>query len=79
MFYLQGKLNIDPEVAAKGKVDFVQVESWGNASDPESQLENLKMKSFSPSFTSLDQEAPFYEQIVHRLQLFEAKVFIINL
>ncbi|GLJ30820.1 hypothetical protein SUGI_0612000 [Cryptomeria japonica] len=69
----KGKLNIDPEVAAKGKVDFVRVESWGNASDPESQLENLKMKSFSPSFTSLDQEAPFYEQIVRRLQLFEAK------
>ncbi|KAH9301480.1 hypothetical protein KI387_013063, partial [Taxus chinensis] len=68
-----GKLNIDPDVAAKGKVDFVRVESWGNASDPESQLENLKMKSFSPSFTSLDQDAPFYEQIVCRLQLFEAK------
>lgn len=64
----QGKLDIDPEVATKGKVDFVQVESWGSEA-----LENLKMKSFSPSFTSLDQDAPFYEQLVRRLQLFEAK------
>lgn len=64
----KGKLNIDPEVATKGKVDFVQVESWGDEA-----LEDLKMKSFSPSFTSLDQDAPFYEQLVRRLQLFEAK------
>ncbi|KAJ7545879.1 hypothetical protein O6H91_08G014700 [Diphasiastrum complanatum] len=65
-------LNIDPEVAAKGKVDFVRVESWGEAKD-HNDLETLKLKSFSPSYSSLNKSIPLYEQLVRRLQLLDSK------
>lgn len=67
------KLGIDPDAAAKGKVDFVRVEAWG-ADGTEAELENLKMKSFSPAFSSEEGAVPFYEQLVRRLQLLESKV-----
>ncbi|XP_024375504.1 uncharacterized protein [Physcomitrium patens] len=67
----QKKLGIDPDMAAKGKVDFVRVEAWG-AEGTEAELENLKLKSFSPTYSSED-TAPFYEQLVRRLQLLESK------
>lgn len=65
-------MGIDPDMAAKGKVDFVRVEAWG-AEGTEAELENLKLKSFSPTYSSED-TAPFYEQLVRRLQLLESKV-----
>eukprot|EP00246_Nothoceros_aenigmaticus_P013927 TRINITY_DN505_c0_g1_i2.p1 TRINITY_DN505_c0_g1~~TRINITY_DN505_c0_g1_i2.p1 ORF type:complete len:278 (+),score=45.83 TRINITY_DN505_c0_g1_i2:302-1135(+) len=67
------KLSIDPAIAAKGKVDFVRVESWGDETGPEPDLENLKMKAFSSGFNSSDYSAPFYEQLVGRIQLLESK------
>ncbi|EFJ25712.1 hypothetical protein SELMODRAFT_413620 [Selaginella moellendorffii] len=66
------RLHIDPEVAAKGKVDFVQVESWDGGENPE-DLEKLKLKSFSPSASSFGNDLPFYEQLVKRIQLLESK------
>lgn len=68
-----GKLNIDKEVAARGKVDFVKVESWGEEGKDKSDLDSLKVKSFSPSFSSRDTTGSFYERLVHRLQLLESK------
>lgn len=68
----QKKLGIDPDMAAKGKVDFVRVETWG-AEGTEAELENLKLKSFSPAFSSEEDTVPFYEQLVRRLQLLESK------
>lgn len=67
------KLGIDPDAAAKGKVDFVRVEAWG-AEGTEAELENLKLKSFSPAFSAEEDSIPFYEQLVRRLQLLESKV-----
>jgi hypothetical protein len=60
-------------MAAKGKLDFVRVEAWG-AEGTETELENLKLKSFSPAFSSEEDGVPFYEQLVRRLQLLESKV-----
>lgn len=71
------KLNIDPAVAAKGKVDFVRVESWGDEGGAEPDLENLKMKTFSSGFDASDYSAPFFEQLVRRIQLLESKVDIL--
>ncbi|KAG0595308.1 hypothetical protein M758_UG157700 [Ceratodon purpureus] len=68
----QKKLGIDPGMAAKGKVDFVRVEAWGGEGT-EAELENLKLKSFSPAFSSEEDNVPFYEQLVRRLQLLESK------
>lgn len=65
-------LNIDPNVAAKGKVDFVKVESWGSEGQ-KTELEDLRVKSVSPAFSSTNKNAPFYERLVHRLQLLESK------
>jgi hypothetical protein len=67
------KLGIDPQVAAKGKVDFVRVETWAG-DGTEAALENLPMKSFSPAFVADEDTAPFYEQLVRRLQLLDSKV-----
>jgi len=53
-------------------VDFVRVEAWG-AEGTEAELENLKLKSFSPAFSSEEDSVPFYEQLVRRLQLLESK------
>ncbi|CAM6017915.1 unnamed protein product [Sphagnum balticum] len=66
------KLGIDPQVAAKGKVDFVRVETWAG-DGTEAALENLPMKSFSPAFIADEDTAPFYEQLVRRLQLLDSK------
>ena len=71
------KLNIDNDIAAKGKVDFVKVESWGDASSSQGDLDNLKAKAFSPAFTSTDMNAPFYERLVYHLQLLESKVHVL--
>jgi hypothetical protein len=68
------KLNIDNDVAARGKVDFVKVESWGDAGNAEGDLDNLKVKAFSPAFTSSNTNVPFYERLVCHLQLLESKV-----
>lgn len=55
-------------------MDFVRVEAWG-AEGTDAELENLKLKSFSPAFSSTEENsAPFYEQLVRRLQLLESKV-----
>lgn len=67
------RLNINKEVAAKGKVDFVKVESWGDEDRDQSALDNLKVKSFSPAFSSSNTSGPFYERLVQRLQLLESK------
>ncbi|KAI5082232.1 hypothetical protein GOP47_0001975 [Adiantum capillus-veneris] len=67
------QLNIDREVAAKGKVDFVKVESWGSEGKDQRDVDNLKVKSFSPSFSSRDTTGSFYERLVHRIQLLESK------
>lgn len=67
------RLNIDKDVAARGNVDFVKVESWGDQGKDQSELDDLKVKSFSPAFSSSDSNAPFYERLVHRLQLLESK------
>ncbi|MCO5552867.1 hypothetical protein L7F22_006385 [Adiantum nelumboides] len=66
-------LNIDKAAAAKGKVDFVKVESWGDEGKDQRDLDNLKVKSFSPSFSSRDTTGSFYERLVHRIQLLESK------
>ncbi|MCO5596549.1 hypothetical protein L7F22_050614 [Adiantum nelumboides] len=66
-------LNIDKAAAAKGKVDFVKVESWGDEEKDQRDLDNLKVKSFSPSFSSRDTTGSFYERLVHRIQLLESK------
>ncbi|GAQ82606.1 hypothetical protein KFL_001170110 [Klebsormidium nitens] len=64
--------NVNPREATQGKVDFVQVEAWG--SDPrndQSEIEKLKVKSFSPAFTPADESGLFYEQLARRLALLE--------
>eukprot|EP00271_Cylindrocystis_brebissonii_P007924 TRINITY_DN21848_c0_g1_i1.p1 TRINITY_DN21848_c0_g1~~TRINITY_DN21848_c0_g1_i1.p1 ORF type:complete len:476 (-),score=86.96 TRINITY_DN21848_c0_g1_i1:67-1494(-) len=68
-------LSIDPADAKQGKVDFVRVDAWGPGEGTQQELENLKLKSFSPAFSSSDQggSGPFYEQLVRRLQLLESQ------
>lgn len=66
-------LNINKDVAAKGKVDFAKVESWGAQDGQKTELEELKVKSFSSAASFTDNKAPFYERLVHRLQLLESK------
>ncbi|KAH7286211.1 hypothetical protein KP509_33G063700 [Ceratopteris richardii] len=67
------RLNIDRDVAALGKVDFVKVESWGDEEQNKSNLGSLKVKSFSPAFSSTNGSSAFYERLVQRLQLLESK------
>eukprot|EP00897_Mesotaenium_endlicherianum_P010123 jgi/Mesen1/9139/ME000058S08634 len=67
----RNKLGIDEDEAAKGRVDFVQVDSWGSEEAPD--LETLTMKSFAPAYTNRASDQPFYEQLVGRVQLLDSQ------
>lgn len=71
-------LGIDAREAGLGKVDFVRVEDWdGGAAgggDGSEQIENLKLKSFSQAFSAEDDDDPFYDQLVKRIQLLDSRV-----
>jgi hypothetical protein len=71
-----GRSSIDPSEAKLGKVDFVRVQSWGVDGEESPKLEDLKIKSFAPAATSVQNNShgPFYEKLVNRLQLLESKV-----
>lgn len=66
------KLNLSSDDISQGKVDFVQVESWGSGEPDE--IESLKLKSFSPSFSSEKGYMDLYESLTRRLQLLESQV-----
>uniref|UniRef100_A0A7S0WJB1 Uncharacterized protein n=1 Tax=Pyramimonas obovata TaxID=1411642 RepID=A0A7S0WJB1_9CHLO len=63
---------VNPEDAAKGRLDYVTVEEWGNLNS-DADLDDLKVKSFSSAYDPADHSRPFYEQLCLHLQLLESK------
>jgi len=61
--------SVNPKTAALGRLDYVQVEQWGNL-DNDVDLGNLKVKQYATT-SPADDNRPFYEQLVLHLQWLE--------
>eukprot|EP00884_Botryococcus_braunii_P021427 jgi/Botrbrau1/7969/Bobra.9_2s0120.1 len=64
-----GTRRIDPKEAAKGQVDYVQVQDWGTGKKED--WESLKVASFRPG-APVNDERPFYEQLARKLEALQA-------
>jgi len=63
---------VNPADAAKGRLDYVQVEDW-SVLDSDADMDNLKVKSFASQYDPADPSRAFYEQLCLHLQLLENK------
>lgn len=61
---------IDPNEAARGRLDYAQVQDWG-AGEP-GELGGLKVKSFTPKYAE-DGSMSFYEQMARQLEMAQVK------
>eukprot|EP00850_Spirogloea_muscicola_P003212 SM000013S26381 [mRNA] locus=s13:163462:166864:+ [translate_table: standard] len=68
---------VRPQSTEGGKVDFARVSAWGPGTGGDAELESLRVRSFSESYSAKDEAASgsgkFYDALVGRIQLLDSK------